>query len=90
MVDGEAEGQQVAQVCVLAGLRLCLQDLPAGLALLSQAHSFSQQDIVGHAPHPHKLTPYKRNMSMCRDGVIQKTRQMAQLLTPELCQGKGS
>ena len=50
MVDGEAEGQQIAKVCVLASLRLCLQDLPAGLALLSHAHSFSQQ--VNSRPCP--------------------------------------
>ena len=47
VVDGEAEGQQVAQVRVLAGLCFRLQDLPAGLALLSHAQSSSQQDALG-------------------------------------------
>ncbi len=37
VVDREAEGQQVAQVVVLARLRLGLQDLPARRALLRGA-----------------------------------------------------
>ncbi len=55
MVDGEAEGQQVAQVCVLAGLRLCLQDLPAGLALLSHVPASSQQQLSKNVFKPFGL-----------------------------------
>lgn len=34
MVNGKSKGQQIPQIGVLDGLCLCLQNLPAGLALL--------------------------------------------------------
>ena len=49
MMDGKAKGQQVSQVCVLARLCLCLQDLPAGLTLLAHVQRpFSASKLARH------------------------------------------
>ena len=34
VVNGESKGKEIPQISILDGLRLCLQNLPAGLALL--------------------------------------------------------